>query len=248
MDSQATLLKNAIIQAKTQFVGGRDESPITVDTPVPYRLSDLMSALKDAMGMFNKAEGSALYLGLINRIESLAVDQRYGFMFSSLAVRDNMEQILAQLLRIPTNGKPMTIIDISGLPSEVVDVVVSVLFRLTFELAVWSERGKAPPVLLVCEEAHRYVPEESDVGFAPDQTGDRSDRQRRPQIWRHTLPGQPKTIRTLGQLTCTVQYDLCAPHEQRTRPGVCEPNAFRKCPLVGGQPAIPEYAGSRRGR
>ncbi|MGI9489520.1 MAG: ATP-binding protein [Geminicoccaceae bacterium] len=167
MDSQATLLKNAIIQAKTQFVGGRDECPITVDTPVPYRLSDLMSALKDAMGMFNKAEGSALYLGLINRIESLAVDQRYGFMFSSLAVRDNMEQILAQLLRIPTNGKPMTIIDISGLPSEVVDVVVSVLFRLTFELAVWSERGKAPPVLLVCEEAHRYVPEESDVGFAP---------------------------------------------------------------------------------
>ncbi len=166
-DSQATLLRNAIIQAKTQFVGGQNDSPITVDTPVPYRLSDLMSALKDAMGMFNKAEGSAIYLGLMNRIESLSVDQRYGFMFSSLAVRDNMEQILAQLLRIPTNGKPMTIIDISGLPSEVVDVVVSVLFRLTFELAVWSERGKAPPVLLVCEEAHRYVPEESDVGFAP---------------------------------------------------------------------------------
>lgn len=167
MNSQATLLKRAIIQAKTQFVGSRADSPITVDTPVPYRLSDLMSALKEAMGMFNKAEGSAFYLGLINRIESLAADQRYGFMFSSLAVKDNMEQILAQLLRIPTNGKPMTIIDISGLPSEVVDVVVSVLFRLTFELAVWSERGKAPPVLLVCEEAHRYVPEESDVGFAP---------------------------------------------------------------------------------
>ncbi len=167
MDSQGALLKSAIIQAKTQFVGGHSDSPITVDTPMPYRLSDMISALKDAMGMFNKAEGSALYLGLMNRIEGLAADPRYSFMFSSLAVRDNMEQILAQLLRIPTHGKPMTIIDISGLPSEVVDVVVSVLFRLTFELAVWSEREKAPPVLLVCEEAHRYVPEESDVGFAP---------------------------------------------------------------------------------
>jgi DNA helicase HerA-like ATPase len=126
-----------------------------------------MAILKEGMGMLNKADGASRYLGLISRIESLRADKRYAFMFQNLSVRDNMEQILAQLLRIPTNGKPMTIIDISGLPSEIVDVVVSVLFRLTFELAVWSERGKAPPVLLVCEEAHRYVPEEAGVGFAP---------------------------------------------------------------------------------
>ncbi|MGI9508176.1 MAG: ATP-binding protein [Geminicoccaceae bacterium] len=164
MDAQSTLLKNAIIEAKSHSAA---VAQVTADTPVPYRLSDLVKALKDGMGDFNKTEGASLYMDLINRIESLSVDQRYAFMFSSISVRDNMEQILAQLLRIPTNGKPMTIIDISGLPSEVVDVVVSVLFRLTFELAVWSERGKAPPVLLVCEEAHRYVPEESDGGFAP---------------------------------------------------------------------------------
>ncbi|MDH3662279.1 MAG: DUF87 domain-containing protein, partial [Alphaproteobacteria bacterium] len=168
LHSQGALLKNAIIQAKNQFAGGdHDENLITVDTPVPYRLSDLVSVLKESMGTFNKAEGASLYLSLINRIESLRADRRFAFMFSSLAVRDNMEQVLAQLLRIPTEGKPITIIDISGLPSDVVDVVVSVLFRLTFELAVWSERGKAPPVLLVCEEAHRYVPEQSDIGFAP---------------------------------------------------------------------------------
>ena len=168
LHSQGALLKNAIIQAKNQFAGHeRDDSQITVDTPVPYRLSDLVSILKEGMGTFNKAEGAALYLNLINRIESLRADKRFAFMFASITVRDNMEQVLAQLLRIPTAGKPMTIIDISGLPSDVVDVVVSVLFRLTFELAVWSERGTAPPVLLVCEEAHRYVPEQSDVGFAP---------------------------------------------------------------------------------
>jgi DNA helicase HerA-like ATPase len=88
-------------------------------------------------------------------------------MFESLAVRDNMRQILAQLLRIPADGKPITIIDIAGLPSEVVDVVVSVLFRLVFELAAWSDRGAAPPVLLVCEEAHRYVPQDEVAAFAP---------------------------------------------------------------------------------
>ena len=168
LHSQGALLKNAIVQAKTMFAGGdRDESQITVDTPVPYRLSDLVGILKEGMGTFNKADGASIYLNLINRIESLRSDKRFAFMFSSIAVRDNMQQVLAQLLRIPTAGKPMTIIDISGLPSDVVDVVVSVLFRLTFELAVWSERGTAPPVLLVCEEAHRYVPEQSDIGFAP---------------------------------------------------------------------------------
>jgi len=52
-------------------------------------------------------------------------------------------------------------------PSEVVDVVVSVLFRLVFELAAWSDRGDAPPVLLVCEEAHRYVPQDEVAAFAP---------------------------------------------------------------------------------
>lgn len=166
--SQGALLKGAIVQAKNQFAGGHaDESQITVDTPVPYRLSDLVSILKEGMGTFNKAEGATHYLSLINRIESLRSDKRFAFMFSSIAVRDNMEQVLAQLLRIPTHGRPITIIDISGLPSDVVDVVVAVLFRLTFELAVWSERGKAPPVLLVCEEAHRYVPEHADAGFTP---------------------------------------------------------------------------------
>jgi DNA helicase HerA-like ATPase len=168
LDTQGALLKDAIVRAKRVFAGDdHTDSQITVDMPLPYRLSDLVATLKEGMGMLNKAEGSARYLGLISRIESLRADKRYAFMFSSLAVRDNMQQILAQLLRIPTRGKPITIIDISGLPSEVVDVVVSVLFRLTFELAVWSERGKAPPVLLVCEEAHRYVPEASGVGFAP---------------------------------------------------------------------------------
>ena len=167
-DVQSALLKDAIVHAKRIFAGADDvDSQITVDTPVPYRLSDLVAKLKDGMGMLNKADGASSYLSLIGRVESLRADKRYAFMFQSLAVRDNMEQILAQLLRIPTEGKPLTIIDISGLPSEIVDVVVSVLFRLTFELAIWSERGKAPPVLLVCEEAHRYVPEEAGVGFAP---------------------------------------------------------------------------------
>jgi DNA helicase HerA-like ATPase len=166
--AQTAILKDAILRAKQAFFGdAQGEDHLTVDTPSPYRLSDLIAALREGMGALNKADGSGPYLSLIARIESLRSDRRYAFMFASLAVRDNMRQILAQLLRVPVAGKPITIIDISGVPSEIVDVVVSVLFRLVFELAVWSDRGAGPPVLLVCEEAHRYVPENDTVNFAP---------------------------------------------------------------------------------
>ena len=56
--------------------------------------------------------------------------------------------------------------DLSGVPSEIADVVVSLSCRLLFDFAVWSDRGRMPPVLLVCEEAHRYVPAAEHVGFA----------------------------------------------------------------------------------
>src|SRR4029077_13506397 len=52
-----------------------------------------------------------------------------------------------------------------GFPSEVVDAVVSVICRLAFDLGLWSEG--AGPMLLVCEEAHRYIAADRTIGFAP---------------------------------------------------------------------------------
>ena len=166
--AESAILRNAILEAKRSYFGDeRDHDHITVDTPVPYRLSELVRIIQEAMGAFNKPENSAPYQHLINRIESVSSDKRFDFMFSSFTVHDNMRQVLARILRIPVENKPLTILDISGVPSEIVDVVVSVLFRLIFEFALWSDRDKAPPILLVCEEAHRYVPQDDQSGFAP---------------------------------------------------------------------------------
>ena len=88
-------------------------------------------------------------------------------MFSDwLVTRDTLSQIVGRLLRIPVNGKPITVIDLSGIPSEIADVVVSLTCRLTFDFSLWSDRERRPPVLLVCEEAHRYVPAATSMGFA----------------------------------------------------------------------------------
>ena len=166
--TQAAILKEAIVAAKIKFAGdGASVEHITVDTPVPYRLGDLMRILDEGMGQLDKPENSVPYLRLKARIESLKADRRYGFMFSGLVVRDNLADILARILRIPVDGKPLTVVDLSGVPSEIVDVVVSVLCRMIFDFAVWSAREHATPVLLVCEEAQRYVPSDESLGFAP---------------------------------------------------------------------------------
>jgi hypothetical protein len=136
----------------------------TVDTPAPYRMSDVIRFLDTAMGSLNRPDGVAAYQTVKNRILSLQNDARYGFVFGSrLTLRDEFADILAQLFRIPVNGKPITILDVSGVPSEVLNVVVSVLCRLAFDFALWSETPI--PITIICEEAHRYAPRDTERGF-----------------------------------------------------------------------------------
>ena len=165
---EAAILKQAIIAAKHEYQIrlGRDFA-LTVDTPAPYRLSRLLELLSEGMGKLNKPESTLPYMRLTARIESLREDRRFAFMFSGLTVEDSMGTVLRSILRLPCEGKPMTVINISGVPSEIVDVVVSLLCRTLFDFGLWSERDKAVPMLLVCEEAHRYVPREAASGFEP---------------------------------------------------------------------------------
>jgi hypothetical protein len=102
---------------------------------------------------------------LRTRIDSISQDGRYAFMFGSLTVYDGMTQVLSRIFRVPVNSKPITIVELTGLPTEIINVVVSVLARMTFDFAHWSE-GKVP-LTLVCEEAHRYVPASDHLGFEP---------------------------------------------------------------------------------
>ena len=167
-DTQTAILKEAIVAAKKKFAGDKSATEhITVDTPVPYVLSELIANITGQMGQFENPESSAPFLRLKSRLESLRADRRYAFMFSGLVVQDILPDILSRILSIPVGNKPITILDLSGVPSEIVDVVVSVLCRMIFDFALWSVPAQALPVLLVCEEAHRYVPSDPAGGFAP---------------------------------------------------------------------------------
>ncbi|HWK38961.1 MAG TPA: DUF87 domain-containing protein, partial [Hyphomicrobium sp.] len=142
-----------------------DQVRFTVDTPVPYRISDLTGLIDERMGKLENKKDLSPYRQLKMRIDSISQDGRYAFMFGSLTVYDGMTQVLSRIFRVPVNNKPITIVELTGLPTEIVNVVVSVLARMTFDFAHWSE-GKVP-LNLVCEEAHRYVPASDHLGFEP---------------------------------------------------------------------------------
>ena len=167
--AEGAILKEAVYRARLAWLGSDAGRHVTVDTPVPYRLSDLERLIEDAMGALDKPEGAAPYRHLLARLRSVRADPRYAFIFQALHVRDSMAAVLGRLFRMPVAGKPVTLIDISSIPSEVVDVVVSLVCRLVFEFGLWSDRSAMTPVLLVCEEAHRYVPAEGAPAFEPSR-------------------------------------------------------------------------------
>ncbi|WP_227711249.1 ATP-binding protein [Novosphingobium ovatum] len=160
----AEILARCLYQARikhrlAESMGGR----ITVDSPIPYLLSDLAVILQNEMGKLDKATTTAPYTRIKTRLDELKADPRYSFLFSGMLVGDTMTEALARMFRLPANGRPIAIVDVSGVPSEITSTVVALLSRLVFDFAIWS-RGETPrPVLLVCEEAHRYVPSERNV-------------------------------------------------------------------------------------
>jgi len=162
---QTKVLGEAILAAKqSHFAKAGLDKFGTVDTPAPYRMSDALRFVDAALGSLNRPDSVGAYQTVKGRILALQSDPRYGFVFGSrLTLRDELSEILAQLFRIPVNGKPVTILDLSGIPSKVVNVVVSILCRLTFDFALWSETPV--PITIICEEAHRYAPHDKQLGF-----------------------------------------------------------------------------------
>lgn len=138
----------------------------TVDTPVPYRLVDLISLIDERMGKLENRSSRIIYHKLMSRIETVRNDPRYTFMFDNANVGgDTMAEVISHLFRLPANGRPMTIMQLAGFPAEVVDSVVSVLCRMAFDFGLWSDG--VSPLLFVCEEAHRYASADRNVGFGP---------------------------------------------------------------------------------
>ena len=175
-DEEIEILAELIPIAKGLYAQGTERSAarrtdpkstgFTIDTPVPYRLQDLIALIDEQMGKLENRSSRMNYRRLITRIELVSNDPRYAFMFEKANVGgDTMADILRHLFRWVPDGKPMTVMQLAGFPSDVVDAVVSVLCRMAFDFGLWSDG--ALQLLFVCEEAHRYIPADRSQGFQP---------------------------------------------------------------------------------
>ncbi|MCE2890629.1 MAG: ATP-binding protein, partial [Hyphomonadaceae bacterium] len=175
---EAEILREVLAQAKTNFQNEKtgataaglvrkalDIGGLNADSPMPYRMSELFKLIDENIGLLSPRHERHHLKSLRVRLDALVNDPRYGFMFTRGGAEDNFAPLLARLFRLPAEGKPVSIMNLSGLPSDVTNAVVSVLARLCFDVAYASE-GQLH-VLLVCEEAHRYVPQDPNAGFIP---------------------------------------------------------------------------------
>ncbi len=175
IEEEIEILSEAIPIAKAQYASNASGERVllrkasgggyTADTPVPYRISDLLHLIDERMGKLENRSIWTKYHRLLTRIDTLGHDARYSFMFNNVFIEDMMVKVLGDLFRLPLEGKPITVMQLAGFPAEVVDSVVSVMCRMAFEFGQWSDG--AAPILVCCEEAHRYAPADRGLGFGP---------------------------------------------------------------------------------
>ncbi len=166
-------LRDLIPEARRAFRGSdsalmrrqTEKASVTADTPVPYRMADLLALIDERIGRLEGRQEKPHLRSLKMRIISAINDPRYHFMFSNNTITDTIMETIAKIFRIPGDGKPICTFQLAGIPSEVINSVASVLCRMAFELALWSDG--AIHMLVVCEEAHRYIPADPTLGFFP---------------------------------------------------------------------------------
>ena len=159
------------LKAQTLTKEGRTNTlkTFTVDSPIPFLMSDLIDKLKDddtrkgigKNGAPVKGDREGTLTRFISRLEAKLDDKTYGFMFQPIAQSQNytwLSEMLCNLLGY-FDGKPgIKIIDFSEVPSDVLPVVTGTLARLLYNIQFWMDPTKRTPFTLICDEAHLYLP------------------------------------------------------------------------------------------
>jgi hypothetical protein len=109
----------------------------------------------------------------LDLMRSRLKDARFSFLFSPGGgyepdLNGEIENDLNTLVRDWVgHDKPITIFDVSGLPSEVLPTIVGTMLRIVYDMLFWAQDlpigGRLQPLLVVLDEAHRFVPEGVDT-------------------------------------------------------------------------------------
>lgn len=182
---------NALYNIKTETVNSKDGSRYMIEDPSYKLLSEgkvdathglqlspeqRLSKYFEARLTFHQTKREHITKGdyadgtldkFFTRFESKVAQKRLEFLFGSAAKSATLEGTLKSLIGYAEKKSNITIIDLSGIPFEVLSITVSLISRLLFEYGYYykvlrSGEGHKinndAPILLVFEEAHKYVP------------------------------------------------------------------------------------------
>lgn len=190
--NQRNIFKEAIIKDRlAKFSGSASEKQnIHLDTPILFDIREVLayaiakneemvntgevyaSSNKEKAGQPKYTQGSlhGKLTNFVNRLENKLNDSRLNFFLGEQSMKITFEETLQKLLGYSSKSESnVTVIDLSGVPFEVLSITVSLISRLVFEYGYIYKRircAKNPnekinndiPILLVYEEAHKYVP------------------------------------------------------------------------------------------
>jgi uncharacterized protein len=168
--NQARVLFDLIIEKKRELLSKENRTEVlsnfTIESPIPYKLSDIISCLEDkdtemVQGSRSEKQG-AMYGKLtrfIQRLKSKQTDKRLNFIFNAnenLLKYDWLDKLANTLLDFGNNNG-LKIIDFSEVPSDILPLITGLLARLIFSIQQWIEETNRHPIALFCDEAHLYI-------------------------------------------------------------------------------------------
>jgi len=148
---------------------------VSVDTPVYFSLDELVACVKAKNSeMVDGARGPKKgpmhgdFDRFLIRLESKLNDVRYDFLLKPQVrnASNTLEGLLRDFVGLGEPKAPVTIIDLSSVPFDVRPTVAAQIGRLAFEFNYWNPEYKEFPLLLLCEEAHAYIPRDSSTAFS----------------------------------------------------------------------------------
>ncbi len=148
----------------------------TLDTPVHFDLLTLRKAVEDRNGLVPSESSGKLIKGpltgsfdnFLMRLDSKLNDVRYDFLLrpKNRDKSTSLEDLLRDFVGLGARKVAVTVIDLSSVPFDVRPTVAAQIGRLAFEFNYWNPKYRDFPILLVCEEAHVYIPRAADSQFA----------------------------------------------------------------------------------
>ncbi len=142
---------------------------LSVDSPVYFSIKELYLQFKKANEQqldFGKTKGPlhGVFDEFLVRFQALFNDARYDFLFrpTKRVNSASLEDLLRDFVGLGDVRRQITVIDLSPVPADIRPLVSAQIGRLAFEFNFWNPQRREFPLLLVCEEAHQYIPRNSD--------------------------------------------------------------------------------------